>query len=86
MSGKYLKEVHACDKPEINPAHNQGTVWQCDCGRIYVQSWHQSIYGIPSSWSWRPIKAEDWDPTKLEEKSTNYIIVNQKKRNWRLFP
>lgn len=77
MSGKYLKEVHACDRPEINPAHGQGTVWQCDCGRIYVQSWHESVYGIPSNWSWRPIPAENWDSIKLEEKPVTYIITNK---------
>lgn len=77
MSGKYLKEVHRCNLPEFDRDYGHGTAWQCDCGKIYIQTWRDSAYGIPSGYGWRNIETDAWDEIKLEEKPVNYIIINK---------
>ena len=86
MSGKYLKEVHGCNKPEFQDGHNEGTIWQCDCGAIYSQSWRNGIYGIPGGWAWRRIDPQLWDAENLVEKPyIIYLPEGATKNKWRLF-
>ncbi len=84
MSGKYLKEVHACTKPERMPNQNIGTIWQCDCGEIYELGYYRAIYDIPASWGWRRIAPKQWDAENLTVKPMIYEfnIPDRKKKWW----
>ena len=86
--GKYLKEIHACNLPEFDPNHGQGTVWQCECEKVFIQTWRNGVYGIPSGYAWRLINPRDWDAETLTEKP--HIIklppydLPEPKRWWKL--
>lgn len=83
MNGKYIKEVHACNLPERKPQHGMGTVWECDCDRIYMLTYYPAIYNIPSSSGWRKINKAQWDANTLREIPIIYNYPEPKKKWWR---
>lgn len=68
MSGQYLKKVHACYLPEFDPGHGGGTIWQCECERVFIQTWRSEAYGILGGYAWRVVEARNWDSENLVEK------------------
>lgn len=83
MSGKYIKEIHACNKPERLPTQNIGTVWQCDCGKIYELNYIGGNVYVPSAWSWRYITPEQWDAENLKIKPITYeFVIPERKKKW----
>jgi hypothetical protein len=58
---RYIIEKHRCEKPEILPSQNFGTVWECDCKRRFVVAYshHTSGYGWAPLEQWKFNEAED---------------------------
>jgi hypothetical protein len=79
--GEYLKEIHACNPPEFDLGHGEGTVWQCECERIYIQTWHVGVY-VPSGYHWKRVLPQYWDAETLTEKPVTWELPEQPKKKW----
>jgi hypothetical protein len=72
---RYIKEVHRCERPEILPSQNLGTVWECDCKRrfVVVFSHHNGELGWSPLPEWKFNEAEDRLLT--EEEVHDYLMT-----------
>ena len=63
MSGKIVLnvEVHECSRPRNTRPYGIGSVWECDCGNLFLLKGRDGTYGWQYDKYWEEIPSYMWD-------------------------